>query len=448
MKHRALSLSLIASLFFTLAAVPALAAGLTLSISGDESAARFNISGVDDTSVTLHYTNADGRDRTLKLGTTDQDGYLSKSVDAGDYDIDTGSTVYVTAGSQTSRTVAWPASSSSTGSNFSLALDTVNVVPGKSMVIPVNSLGKGALTVSGAKSSVASVSVNGAQILVTGIASGTTSATVCLKGSSRCALLTITVGSGTTTSFSLSNTSPVVPTDSSVTLVITGASSGSFYVSDNSNPRAVQVNVSNNAVTLEGNRVGSANITLCKSSSACITFTATVIDKDDVEDGPVFVPSTLSLSVGQTGKVSMGGIGGYSISGSSHSSVADVTLGGSALTIKGLDVGTRSVEVCDEDDNCSTLSVTVKEVAAPAPTPSSTSSAAPYKFTSFLEYGNNGDEVMALQLYLKALGFLSATPNGHFGPATQAAVKAFQAKHGVSAVGYVGPATRAALNGG
>ena len=118
------------------------------------------------------------------------------------------------------------------------------------------------------------------------------------------------------------------------------------------------------------------------------------------------------------------------------------------LTVKGRDTGTRSIEVCDSDDNCSTLDVTVKEVAAPAPTPSNASPVAPYKFTSFLEYGNNGDEVMALQLYLKALGFLSATPNGHFGPATQAAVKAFQAKHGISAVGYVGPATRAALNGG
>jgi hypothetical protein len=449
MNYRALFLSLIASLFFIWAAVPALAAGLTLSVSGDEDTARFNISGVPDASVTLHYVNDRDDDRTLRLGTADQDGYLSKSVDADEYDIDTDSTVYVTAGSQTSRTVSWPQSVASTGADFELAIDTVSVVPGKTTVVPVSDLGKGSLTVSGAKSSIAKVSVNGAQISVTGVAAGTTSTTVCLKGSSNCSLLTITVGGGTTTSFALSNMAPIVATDSTLTLVVTGASSGSFYVSDNSNPRAVQASVKNNTVVLEGNRVGTADISLCKSSSACVTFTATVIDKDDAEDGPVFVPSSLALSVGQTGKVSVGGIGGYSMTGSGHTSVFDATLGGGVLTIKGTDVGSRSVEVCDSEDNCSTLDVTVKDVAPPAsPSSGSTSSAAPYRFTSFLEYGDNNTEVLALQLYLSATGYMTATPNGNFGPATEAAVKAFQAKHGIEAVGYVGPATRAALNGG
>jgi peptidoglycan hydrolase-like protein with peptidoglycan-binding domain len=50
-----------------------------------------------------------------------------------------------------------------------------------------------------------------------------------------------------------------------------------------------------------------------------------------------------------------------------------------------------------------------------------------------------------LQNFLYSAGYLPAAPNGNFGPATLAAVKRFQATYGISAVGSVGPLTRAAL---
>lgn len=75
----------------------------------------------------------------------------------------------------------------------------------------------------------------------------------------------------------------------------------------------------------------------------------------------------------------------------------------------------------------------------------SVSPAAP-TFTSYLKPGSRGDEVLALQKVLVSLGYLSATPNGNYGPATTAAVLAFQKARGLDALGVVGPATRAALN--
>jgi hypothetical protein len=48
------------------------------------------------------------------------------------------------------------------------------------------------------------------------------------------------------------------------------------------------------------------------------------------------------------------------------------------------------------------------------------------------------DEV---QWRLKRLGLFSATPNGHFGPITTAAVKRFQARNGLPVTGVVGPRT-------
>ena len=49
---------------------------------------------------------------------------------------------------------------------------------------------------------------------------------------------------------------------------------------------------------------------------------------------------------------------------------------------------------------------------------------------------------------LTALGFYHGPINGIFGPLTKAAVKRFQAAHGIPQTGYVGPKTRAALNQG
>lgn len=66
-----------------------------------------------------------------------------------------------------------------------------------------------------------------------------------------------------------------------------------------------------------------------------------------------------------------------------------------------------------------------------------------------LSQGSNdslaGGEVTKLQNYLKAVGYLSATPNGNFGPATLAAVKAFQVASGIPATGVIGPLSRLAI---
>lgn len=67
--------------------------------------------------------------------------------------------------------------------------------------------------------------------------------------------------------------------------------------------------------------------------------------------------------------------------------------------------------------------------------------------TRQLGVGASGADVSALQTVLIKGGFLNvAAPTGYFGPATKAAVAAYQAKNGISATGYVGPMTLAKLN--
>jgi peptidoglycan hydrolase-like protein with peptidoglycan-binding domain len=58
---------------------------------------------------------------------------------------------------------------------------------------------------------------------------------------------------------------------------------------------------------------------------------------------------------------------------------------------------------------------------------------------------STGEPTITLQNYLHDTGYLSATPNGIYGPATTAAVKKFQIANGISATGVVGQITRLAI---
>ncbi len=75
--------------------------------------------------------------------------------------------------------------------------------------------------------------------------------------------------------------------------------------------------------------------------------------------------------------------------------------------------------------------------------------ASAYNFTLSLRLGSTGADVTALQQVLIDAGFLNiTTPTGYYGSLTFAAVKKYQAAHGVDQVGIVGPQTRAQLNKG
>jgi hypothetical protein len=63
-----------------------------------------------------------------------------------------------------------------------------------------------------------------------------------------------------------------------------------------------------------------------------------------------------------------------------------------------------------------------------------------------LRNGDTGANVKKLQQALVTLGYDPGTPDGSFGPATEQAVKSFQADSGLSADGIAGPTTLGALN--
>ena len=70
-------------------------------------------------------------------------------------------------------------------------------------------------------------------------------------------------------------------------------------------------------------------------------------------------------------------------------------------------------------------------------------------FGANLTVGSKGADVTALQTALIAGGYsIPAGATGYFGSQTKSAVQKYQAAKGIPATGFVGPLTRAALNGG
>ncbi|MBQ9253117.1 MAG: peptidoglycan-binding protein [Clostridia bacterium] len=82
---------------------------------------------------------------------------------------------------------------------------------------------------------------------------------------------------------------------------------------------------------------------------------------------------------------------------------------------------------------------TVQIITAPPATPTATPKSLQRGFT-------NSEEVKALQKRLKALGWYTGSADGDFGPATEAAVKAFQKASGLTADGKAGEKTLEKLN--
>lgn len=90
-----------------------------------------------------------------------------------------------------------------------------------------------------------------------------------------------------------------------------------------------------------------------------------------------------------------------------------------------------------------------KKIAEQASLPSaSVIEASGLKLERSLQSGSSGDDVKHLQGFLKQFPdiYPEGLVTGYYGPLTEAAVKKFQEKHGVDAIGIVGPRTIAKLN--
>ncbi len=206
-----------------------------------------------------------------------------------------------------------------------------------------------------------------------------------------------------------------------------------------------------------------------------VTPSSVSISTDPIKIYPTqFSPGTVSLKLNQKSNVTLSGrlINSYAISYNSNPNVVQASVNGTTLSLNGLNSGASVLVICSATNDCGAIPVAVNTVNSylaafatpapaivygptPVPTPAvvarsaltaNISSGIASKISATLKLGMTSPEVTQLQKKLTALGLYSGPVTGYFGALTQSAVKEFQTSAKLDPLGFVGPATRAALN--
>jgi hypothetical protein len=333
------------------------------------------------------------------------------------------------------------------GGKLTLSQSSVNMTAGQ-IVSVVISGGTIPYSLIQTNDGVAQYSLTGNTVTVTGIRSGSSSTTVC-SSAGGCLTLTVFVTSNSTTvsgvqpSFSQNN----VAVNSGQTTSVYLSGNGGYYISNNSSTGIASASISGNTLVITGILTGSSNVTVCQTGSQCNTVYITVsnpVTTTTVSTAITFDKTYGVVNVGENVNVNVfGGLTNANyISANTNAEAASATLANNVLTITGKTVGFTNVTICSTTSNCASLFVIVsaKKVT------NTTANINKYVFTKPLKFGMTSSEVRELQVKLKELGYLTATPTGYYGNQTVAAVKKFQKAKGLEQLGSVGPGTRAALN--
>ena len=266
--------------------------------------------------------------------------------------------------------------------------------------------GSGYYVTGNSNPNVASQSLNGNTLIISGLQNGTTNVTVC-SASNGCGTIYVTVGGTTSGQISFGTTNPTITVGQSLNVSLSG--SGSYYISSNPNSNIAQATVNGTTLTLYGNNVGSDSVTVCASGGSCNTLYVTV---------------SQSASIQNTSQAAL------------------------LAAIQSMQTQLAQL-VAQIQTMATTLTQLANSASVAAPSSASTATnASSYNFTQFLNVGSQGAEVTALQQYLAAKGFYSGPITGFYASLTETAVGKYQTAHGIDPAGYVGPSTRAALNAG
>ena len=306
-----------------------------------------------------------------------------------------------------------------------------------------------------ANSNIATAQISGSSIVISAVQAGADDFSICQTGG-QCATLYVTV-SGTVQSNSqitLSQSSLSLAVGQSLTISISGA--GGYYMASNLNPNVASVNLMSTNIIVTALTLGNTTVSICQTGGQCASLYVVV-------SSTVNQPAALALS-SATQSVMLGGQATFTITPTGFTnptytlsdSFAGTTAISADINSSGVftwtpaltDVGLHSITVVATDlyghSASTTAQISVSQAAAVAPAVTTTPS---YVLPRYLGFGDDGADVLKLQQFLVQQGFLSATPNGHDGAATVAAIKKFQKFHGVNQTGNVGMTTKGLLDG-
>ena len=339
---------------------------LTLTSTGSGDGVQINVNGDPSVSVLFFYTSSGSGSQMTSLGTTNSSGSFSTTVSSATYGITSNTIVYVKTGGINglqSPNVSWPYQTSATTGTLTLSQSAVLLNAGQTSSVTASA--SYLYLFSNSNPSIANLNFNASQITVQALTYGSTIAKVCVLGSTtNCATINITVQNSNVQqlSFSQNNFSIISGQSSSVTA--TGGT-GSYTISNNSNPTAVQATLSNSAVILTAtSTTGSASITVCTtdmSSCGIINVSSTAANSSAV----TFSQTNPVVAIGQSTTVTIYGTSGtnFYVSSNSNPSIVQANINSNILTLIGNATGTSNINICAYGGTCASLTANVSTVA-------------------------------------------------------------------------------------
>ena len=464
-----------------------------LSLVNGASTVNINVNSADHNAVVMmHYPNTTSSDSTnstftsIDIGLTDSSGNFNVSIAPNSYGLNNGMPVYVSVDGANSTQVSWPASVTTAGQSGTLTLSprTSYLLVGQTVnIFSLNTAN--ALTVqNNSNPSVASAypQLNNNSVSINAQNAGSTTVSIC-AGTAGCNSVSISVQAPTQTiTFSQAQVYLVMGNPVKV-INIYGPSSG--YTVSNSNRDLLTATVSDSNLSLQGLAIGQTTLSICAPGWLCGSLTVHVVSSgSDVPYQAVVQASansnfsqkpqltSFSISSNDVSNLFFGANSTISVSFGVNQTVSNVQakIAGQQSSVgQGTD-GTYSTSYRVTGNETLPLPVTISYTnpsgligqnyfwigdSSKLPTSSTgesgastsnTVTATGLTFTKLLSLNSTGSEVKALQQKLKSDGVYSGPITGTFGPLTETAVKKYQAKHGLSQAGVVGPSTRALLN--
>ncbi len=232
-------------------------------------------------------------------------------------------------------------------SEITLSKTKVVLLPKQSEVVTVLT-GSTFYNVTSSDNNVATASVSGDAVTITGVSAGTAVVTVS-DSNSDTATISVVVGS----SFTIDPASVSIAIGQTATATISDPTG--FYNASSSNTSIAKVSISGTKVTITGVSSGSATITVENSAG----FTSTIAVTVDVS-----LFSKINLGVSDSKTIALSGGSGFYKVDIADPSIASVVISGNDATITALGAGTTLITIEDSNANKVEFEVNVK---LPAP---------------------------------------------------------------------------------
>ena len=333
---------------------------LSLTSNADGDTVQLTVSSDPSSSVVLSFMKTSGTSYLQYLGNSNTSGYYSTTLSTTELGVALGSSVQVKINNQLSNSVAWPYSTTTSGSAITLSQTGLILTVGATNNLNINNVGSNKLyLLNNTNPQVANVSLVGSQATVYANAYGQTVATICVLGTtSNCASTYITVQNSGAQALTLSQSNLTIAYGQSSQISILN-STGNYTILNNSNPSVISATLSAQTITLNAsNNGGAAAITVCSTDmSACGIINATVGSTSS--SSFTFSQTTPTLSIGQSLPITISGTGAYNLSSNSNSSIVNASVSGTTLTLYGNSAGSSVITVCSSQGNCNSVTATV-----------------------------------------------------------------------------------------